>query len=93
MRSECCGKQLRTPFCPYCGRQTHSPESLLQYLEHELLLTERQCERLKHWIDPEHEFYHPRNLQKHTTALQTWTYKKDRIESWIEWIRNQLTTD
>ena len=90
MRQECCGKPLRTPYCPYCGKRPSCPESLLDFLVSEQELAETRCARLTEKLDPKYEYYKPALVDKHQGSLKTWEAKAARISAWIAFVEAAL---
>jgi len=90
MRQECCGKPLRTPYCPHCGNKSDSEESLLLYLVCEKELAERRCARLRDGLDPEYKYYKPSRAEITRVQLQTWADKINRLTAWIAFVEAAL---
>ena len=89
MKLECCGKPVRTPFCPYCGEPLDSCGSLLQYLRSELAKTLSVSQRLQKKIENTKDIkYLKYRLQSDETSLKTSFLKQDRIAGWINLIND-----
>jgi len=90
MNMVCCGKIIRTPFCPTCGKAVGSADSLLAYLEYELAKTILKKGHAENRVDPEYDFYRPENKIKNEVFLKTICAKIERIESWINLVSDIL---
>ena len=90
MRQECCGKPLRTPYCPYCGNKGDSEESLLMFLKYEQKIAEQQCMWLRARLNPERKGYKASKVETVQAHLKTWTNKVERLSKWIAFVEAAL---
>jgi hypothetical protein len=87
MKNECCGKVVRTPYCPICGNKTDGPESLLAYLQEELKAANTNKARILHRLDESSKFYRAVHRKRNESKLTTCEAKIERIKGWIEFVQ------
>jgi len=91
MKLECCGKPVRTPFCPLCGAEISSSFGLSIYLTNEINKCTDQIERLAARIElPEQYFKSRVTLRK---ELATWKLKETTIMGWLDWVSTKQNKD
>ena len=87
MKNVCCGKPLLSKFCPRCGKERTSSDSLLAYLEHELDLATTRVSRIKECLDPTYKYYNERHKARHEGNLINYKSRVTRLAGWVAWVK------
>lgn len=68
----CCGKEIETPFCPYCGKLLRDPnplESLLEHVRKRIKQSKQELARRENWT--QYEDYAPQR-RRSIAKWQAW---------------------